>query len=432
MAVETPPKVAEIIAGELKPSAARRRDSARSWALGIWSVLALLYLFIPIFVIIVFSFNDPKGRFNFTWEGFTLEHWKHPFSNPDLAKAMENSFSIALITTIIATALGTFMAMALVRYGFRGRGVVDFFVFLPLSTPEVVIGAALLALFLTASISTGYATIVIAHVMFTVSYVVVTVKARLEGMDRHIEEAAMDLGATEWTTFRKVTLPLIAPGVAAAALLAAAISVDDFVITLLQLRPDRHVPAVHLRRHTPGCATRGQRARDRAAADRAGAHVAQRDAPAAARSPRCSAPSGLTDKTSAQTRARAGRYRWVMRARWLKTLDPGYLLAAAAAAVPALMMAVYGQQKVALSSEAHFWPVVMAAGTAAVVAAGLTAAGVRARDGRVILLGTAFSTTTALLAVHGFATPGVIVGDERRDRPRRRRVDPRRRRVCSR
>src|SRR5690242_19561952 len=123
------------------------------------------------------------------------------------------------------------MAMALVRYQFRGRTTVDFFVFLPLSTPEVVLGAALLAMFLTLNISTGFVTIVIAHVMFTVSYVVVTVKARLEGMDRHIEEAAMDLGATEWATFRKVTLPMIAPGVAAAGLLAAAISFDDYVIT---------------------------------------------------------------------------------------------------------------------------------------------------------------------------------------------------------
>jgi spermidine/putrescine transport system permease protein len=204
---------------------------ARNWALGIWSGLALLYLFIPIFVIAVFSFNDPEGRFNFTWQGFTLDHWAHPFANPDLATAMKNSLLIALISTLIATVLGTFMAMALVRYGFRGRSLVDFFVFLPLSTPEVVIGAALLALFLTLTVNTGFATIVIAHVMFTVSYVVVTVKARLEGMDRHIEEAAMDLGATEWTTFRKVTLPMIAPGVAAAALLAAAISVDDYVIT---------------------------------------------------------------------------------------------------------------------------------------------------------------------------------------------------------
>jgi spermidine/putrescine transport system permease protein len=203
----------------------------RTWLLGIWSVLALLYLFIPIFVIAVFSFNDPAGRFNFTWQGFTLEHWLDPFENPDLALAMKNSLLIALISTAIATALGTFVALALVRYGFRGRALVDFFVFLPLSTPEVVIGAALLALFLTMAVNTGFATIVIAHVMFTVSYVVVTVKARLEGMDRHIEEAAMDLGANEWTTFRKVTLPLIAPDVAAAALLAAAISVDDYVIT---------------------------------------------------------------------------------------------------------------------------------------------------------------------------------------------------------
>jgi spermidine/putrescine transport system permease protein len=231
MAVEAPPGVAELGVVDSPSSGARRVDNARSWALGIWSALALLYLFIPIFVIVAFSFNDPKGRFNFTWQGFTLEHWAHPFANPDLALAMKNSFSIALISTVIATVLGTFMAMALVRYGFRGRSTVDFFVFLPLSTPEVVIGAALLALFLTMAVNTGFATIVIAHVMFTVSYVVVTVKARLEGMDRHIEEAAMDLGATEWVTFRKVTLPMIAPGVAAAALLAAAISVDDYVIT---------------------------------------------------------------------------------------------------------------------------------------------------------------------------------------------------------
>jgi spermidine/putrescine transport system permease protein len=194
-------------------------------------VLALLYLFIPIFIVVLFSFNDNQGRFNFTWQGFTLDHWAHPFADPDLASALKNSLVIALISTLIATALGTFMALALVRYSFRGRGVVDLMVFLPLASPEVVLGAALLALFLTAAINTGFVTIIIAHVMFTVSYVVVTVKARLEGMDRHIEEAAMDLGATEWATFRKITLPMIAPGVAAAALLAAAISIDDYVIT---------------------------------------------------------------------------------------------------------------------------------------------------------------------------------------------------------
>jgi spermidine/putrescine transport system permease protein len=209
-----------------------RADKLRGWALGAWSALALLYLFIPIFIVVLFSFNDNKGRFNFTWQGFTLDHWKDPFANPDLAIALKNSVLIAIIATVIATALGTFMAMSLVRYRFRGRSTVDFYVFLPLATPEVVLGAALLALFLQAGTNTGFATIVIAHVMFTISYVVVTVKARLEGMDRHIEEAAMDLGATEWATFRKITLPMIAPGVAAAALLAAAISIDDFVITV--------------------------------------------------------------------------------------------------------------------------------------------------------------------------------------------------------
>ena len=206
-------------------------DRIRSWGLAVWSGLALLYLFIPIFIVVLFSFNDNKGRFNFTWQGFTLSHWGDPFKNPDLAVALKNSILIALFATALATVLGTFMALALVRYGFRGRGVVDLLVFLPLATPEVVLGAALLALFLTMAVNTGFATIVIAHTMFTISYVVVTVKARLEGMDRHIEEAAMDLGANEWTTFRKVTLPLIAPAILAALLLCFAISIDDFVVT---------------------------------------------------------------------------------------------------------------------------------------------------------------------------------------------------------
>jgi spermidine/putrescine transport system permease protein len=207
------------------------RDRVRNWGLGIWSGLALLYLFIPVFIVVLYSFNDNKGRFNFTWQGFTFKHWAHPFANHDLATALQNSLEIAIIATVISVALGTFMALALVRYGFRGKAITDLFVFLPLATPEVVLGAALLGLFLTLHVSTGMVTIIIAHVMFTVSYVVVTVRARLEGMDRHIEEAAMDLGANEMTTFRKVTLPMIAPGVAAAALLAAAISIDDYVVT---------------------------------------------------------------------------------------------------------------------------------------------------------------------------------------------------------
>jgi spermidine/putrescine transport system permease protein len=231
MAVEAAPGAGPVVAAPPRPGRGRTSDRVRAWGLGIWSALALLYLFVPVFIVVLFSFNDNKGRFNFTWQGFTLRHWKHPFADPDLAKALTTSLEVALLATVIATALGTFMAMALVRYRFRGRSTVDFFVFMPLSSPEVVLGAALLALFLTLNVNTGFVTIVIAHVMFCVSYVVVTVKARLEGMDRHIEEAAMDLGATEWTTFRKVTLPLIAPGVAAAAMLAAALSVDDYVIT---------------------------------------------------------------------------------------------------------------------------------------------------------------------------------------------------------
>ena len=207
------------------------RRQLRTWALGAWSVAALLYLFAPIAVVLLFSFNDPAGRYNLTWEGFTLDHWKEPFAVQGLQGALTNSLLIAALSTLLAVLLGTFMALALVRHRFPGRGVTDFFVFLPLATPEVVLGAALLGLFITMGLATGFATILIAHTMFNVAYVVVTIKARLQGMDTHIEEAAADLGATEWTTFRKVTLPLIAPGVAASALLAFALSVDDFVIS---------------------------------------------------------------------------------------------------------------------------------------------------------------------------------------------------------
>ena len=206
-------------------------DRLRSGALAIWSALALIYLFIPIALIVLFSFNDNRGRFNFTWQGFTLRHWEHPLADADLTTALTNSLEIAVITTVIATVLGTLLAVALTRYRFWGRGAADLFVFLPMATPEVVLGASLLGLFLVANVGTGFVTIVIAHVMFCVSYVVVTVKTRLDGMDPHIEEAARDLGATELRTFLRVTLPRILPGVAAAALLAAALSIDDYVVT---------------------------------------------------------------------------------------------------------------------------------------------------------------------------------------------------------
>jgi spermidine/putrescine transport system permease protein len=228
---EVPARTRARPAAEGGPTGRTPRRPLRDVGLGVWSALALGYLFVPIAIVVLFSFNDNKGRFNFTWQGFTLRHWQHPFSDPDLGTAFKNSLLIAGISTAIAVALGTLMATALVRYGFRGRSASEFFVFLPLSTPEVVLGASLLGLFLTLNFNTGFTTIVVAHVMFCVSYVVVTVRARLEGLDRHVEEAAMDLGANEWTTFVKITLPMIAPGIAAAALLSAALSVDDYVIT---------------------------------------------------------------------------------------------------------------------------------------------------------------------------------------------------------
>ena len=201
------------------------------WSLPVYSAIALIYLLFPIAIIIWFSFNDTHSRFNFVWQGWTLKHWKDPFQVPGLLDALKVSIQIAAISTVIATALGTAMALAMVRYEFRGRAPLNFFVFLPLSTPEIVLGAALLSLFLSVGVNTGFMTIVIAHVMFNISFVVVVVRSRLIGFDRSLEEAAQDLGANAWQTFYRVTLPLIAPGVLSAGLLAFALSIDDFVIT---------------------------------------------------------------------------------------------------------------------------------------------------------------------------------------------------------
>ncbi len=203
----------------------------RRHALTVYAMAAFGYLLLPIAVVIAFSFNDPKGRFNYTWQGFTLDHWRNWDGVAGLRDSIVLSIEIAAISSILATALGTLIALALVRHRFYGRGPTNFLIFLPMSTPEIVLGASLLALFLNLQFATGFTTIVISHIMFNISYVVVTVKARLVGFDRHLEEAAMDLGANQWTTFRKVTLPLIAPGILAALFLTFALSVDDFVIT---------------------------------------------------------------------------------------------------------------------------------------------------------------------------------------------------------
>jgi spermidine/putrescine transport system permease protein len=199
--------------------------------LGAYAVVAFAYLLVPIAVVILFSFNAPRGRFNYTWEGFTFDNWLNWDAVPGLRSAITVSLELAALSALVATALGTLIALALVRYRFRGRGATNLLVFLPMSSPEIVLGASLLTLFLTMKVPLGFGSILIAHIMFNISFVVVTVKARLIGFDRHLEEAAMDLGANEWTTFRLVTFPLIAPGVLAGFLIAFALSVDDFVIT---------------------------------------------------------------------------------------------------------------------------------------------------------------------------------------------------------
>ncbi|CAN5333374.1 ABC transporter permease [soil metagenome] len=210
---------------------ARAVRAARKHLVLAFGVLVLLYLFLPVFVVVAFSFNDPVGRFNFSWSGFTLDSWRNPCSVPGMCDSVLLSLQIGLIATVVATLLGTLLAFGLVRHSFRGRAGTSLLVFLPMATPEVVMGASLLTLFINAGVATGFWTIVVAHILFTVSFVVVTVKARLAGFDSRLEEAAMDLYADEWQTFRRITLPLAAPGIFAGALLAFALSFDDFIIT---------------------------------------------------------------------------------------------------------------------------------------------------------------------------------------------------------
>jgi spermidine/putrescine transport system permease protein len=217
----------------------RRRESAgaRTWkwlkhnGIVIYGALAIVYMLIPIALIIVFSFNDPAGKFNFTWQGFTLSHWAHPFLIAELTDALLLSLRLALLATLISTVLGTMIALALVRYDFFGRRASNYLIVIPTATPEVVLGASLLSMFLIYGLSLGFTTLLIAHVMFCISFVVIVVRSRLIGFDRSLEEAAQDLGADPITTFRKITLPLIWPGIIAGAMLAFALSIDDFVVS---------------------------------------------------------------------------------------------------------------------------------------------------------------------------------------------------------
>jgi spermidine/putrescine transport system permease protein len=197
----------------------------------VYTAAAIVYLMLPIAVMIAYSFNRPLGKTNFSWREFSLDAWFHPFAPLGLSDAVAASLRIAFISTLVATILGTLIALGLTRYRFRGQSGTNLFIFLPMATPEIVLGASLLTLFVSLGWARNETTILIAHIMFNISYVVVTVRARISGFDRRLEEAAMDLGATEMVTFWKVTFPLILPGILAAALLAFSLSIDDFVIT---------------------------------------------------------------------------------------------------------------------------------------------------------------------------------------------------------
>jgi len=205
------------------------------WSLVVYTLLAVIYLLLPIAVIIAFSFNDPAGKSNTVWQGFTIKYWLDPFGPPGLADAVVLSLIIAFLSTAIATGLGTLIALALERYRFKGKGLMNSLIFIPMATPEIIMGASLLTMFVSIGappfFPLNFLTILIAHVMFNISYVVVTVRARLAGFPRQLEEAAGDLYANEWETFWRVTFPLILPGIVAAALLAFSLSIDDFVIT---------------------------------------------------------------------------------------------------------------------------------------------------------------------------------------------------------
>jgi spermidine/putrescine transport system permease protein len=203
----------------------------RENAVWVVAALALVYLLLPNLVVVLFSFNKPNGRFNYTWQRFSLDAWLNPCGAPGMCEALSLSLKIGLAATVVSTLFGTMIAFALARHRFRGRTGSNLLIFLPMATPEVVMGSSLLTLFVSTGIPLGRTTILIAHIMFCLSYVVVTVKARLAGLDPRLEQAAADLYATEWQTFRRITLPLAAPGIAAGALLAFSLSFDDYIIT---------------------------------------------------------------------------------------------------------------------------------------------------------------------------------------------------------
>ena len=207
-----------------------RKFSLGKWLLPIYAALALIFLLIPIAYTFVFSFND-SIKSNISWRGFTLNNWLNVCNKQDVCEAFANSLLIGVVATIAATTLGTMIAIALVRYRFKFRSSISLLLFLPMATPEVVLAAGLAAEFLTAGVQKGIGTIIIAHTMFCISFVVVTVKARVASLDPALEEAGRDLYGSPQQVFWRITFPLLLPGIAAAALLSFALSFDDFIIT---------------------------------------------------------------------------------------------------------------------------------------------------------------------------------------------------------
>ncbi len=200
------------------------------YAIWVYSAAALVFLMIPIIYTIVFSFNDSR-RTNIVWRGFTLDNWLDVCDAQGVCQAFGNSILIGVVATVLATTLGTMIAIALVRYRFRFRSATTLLLFLPMATPEVVLGAGLAAQFLQAGVGKGIGTIILAHTMFCISFVVVTVRARVASLDPALEEAGRDLYASPRAVFWRITFPLLLPGIMAAALLSFALSFDDFIIT---------------------------------------------------------------------------------------------------------------------------------------------------------------------------------------------------------
>jgi spermidine/putrescine transport system permease protein len=202
-----------------------------TWVLYIITALGFVYLFVPLVTIAVFTFNEPTGKFNTAWNRFTWDNWANAFDSSDYLTAFGESIKVAIVACTIATAIGGLLALAISRYRMQGGAAINMLLILPLTTPEIVMGASLFTLFFNQGVNRGFWTIVIAHTLFCVSFVALTVKARIRGLDWSLEDAAADLGSPPLRTFLKVTFPMIVPGIAAAFMLSLALSIDDYIIT---------------------------------------------------------------------------------------------------------------------------------------------------------------------------------------------------------